>query len=96
MRLLYALFGLLLGGVASLLGLLYSEAGSRWLLGQVGGLQVLGSQGHLAGTWQARTVRWETADLRLQLDDVQLSWTRAGLWRQLRSDERARWARRAG
>lgn len=94
-RLLYALFGLLLGGVASLLGLLYSEAGSRWLLGQVGGLQVLGSQGHLAGTWQARTVRWETADLRLQLDDVQLSWTPACLWRLQLCVERLQAARLA-
>ena len=57
----YILLGLF-GVVASLglaLGLLVgTEAGSRWALGKVPGLEVTDFQGRLAGSWQASRLRW--------------------------------------
>lgn len=50
----------LLGGVASVglvLGLLLgTQAGSRWVLGKVPGLEVADFQGRLAGSWQASQI----------------------------------------
>lgn len=63
---------LLVVGLAVLLG---SAAGSRWLLGQVPGLQVQGFEGRLAGDWQARHLEWAQGEQRVTLVAPQLDWS---------------------
>ena len=55
--------------------LLGTQAGGRWLLGQVPGLQVEAYQGSLAGQWQADRVLWEQGGDRVELDQVQFDWS---------------------
>src|SRR5690606_6567456 len=63
---------LLVVGLAVLLG---SAGGSRWLLGQVPGLQVQGFEGRLAGDWQARHLEWAQGEQRVTLVAPQLDWS---------------------
>ncbi|MCU1717124.1 translocation/assembly module TamB domain-containing protein [Pseudomonas sp. 5P_3.1_Bac2] len=58
---------------------LASEAGSRWLLGQIPGLSVHGFSGQLGGTWQAERVRWQQGDDSVELQGPQMSWSPACL-----------------
>ncbi|MBJ9973866.1 translocation/assembly module TamB [Pseudomonas sp. S75] len=69
---------LLMLTVALVLG---TQAGSRWLLGQVPGLQVDDFQGVLGGQWQARTLVWAQDDNRVELQAAQLHWSPACLLR---------------
>ncbi|MGB5957431.1 translocation/assembly module TamB domain-containing protein [Pseudomonas sp.] len=80
----YILLGLL-GGVASLglaLGvLLGTEAGSRWALGQVPGLEVADFQGRLAGSWQASRLHWADGGSTVEVQAALLAWSPACLLR---------------
>lgn len=68
--------------VALVLGLvLGTQAGSRWVLGQVPGVQVDDFAGHLGGAWQASQLRWSDGDNRVELLAPQLSWSPACLLR---------------
>lgn len=70
-----ALLGLLL--LVALTGtvVLGTSAGSRWLLGQVPGLQVQGFQGRLGGSWQADRLEWQQDDRQVTLLNPQLDWS---------------------
>lgn len=78
-RALYLLLGVVLGlilllgaGLALVLG---SDAGSRWALGLVPGLQVQGFDGRLGGAWRAERIDWRAGDTRLSLIQPQLAWS---------------------
>ena len=62
-------------------GLLGSEAGSRWLLGRVPGLQVEGFTGRLAGQWQADRLVWQRDQDRVEVRGLRLDWSAACLLR---------------
>lgn len=76
----YLLAGLL-GGIASLgiavCLLLGTEAGSRWTLGQVPGLEVADFQGRLGGSWQASRLVWADGASRVELQAPLLAWSPA-------------------
>ncbi|AOX09144.1 hypothetical protein Q5O_12330 [Pseudomonas putida JB] len=75
----------LLGGVASVglvLGLLLgTQAGSRWVLGQVPGLEVADFQGRLAGSWQASRLSWADGGSTVEMQAPLLAWSPACLLR---------------
>nr|WP_218115414.1 translocation/assembly module TamB domain-containing protein [Pseudomonas putida] len=75
----------LLGGVASVglvLGLLLgTQAGSRWALSKVPGLEVADFQGRLAGSWQASRLSWADAGSKVELQAPLLAWSPACLLR---------------
>lgn len=80
----YILAGLL--GVTASLGLvlgllLGTEAGSRWVLGKVPGLEVADFQGRLAGSWQASRLIWADAGSTVDLQAPLLAWSPACLLR---------------
>nr|WP_028694246.1 translocation/assembly module TamB domain-containing protein [Pseudomonas cremoricolorata] len=62
---------LLLLALAVVLG---SQAGSRWALGLVPGLQVDEFQGHLGGRWQASQLRWISGESRVEVQAPQFDW----------------------
>ncbi|QXH33242.1 translocation/assembly module TamB domain-containing protein [Pseudomonas muyukensis] len=73
-------------GLLSLIGLalgllLGTDAGSRWLLGRVPGLEVSDFSGRLGGQWQASQLRWVEGDNRVELQAAQMSWSPACLLR---------------
>lgn len=81
--------GMLLGLLALLLlvpvtvGLLLgTQAGSRWALAQVPGLQVEDFQGRLGGHWRAAKLRWQQGEDRVQLLAPSFSWSPACLLRR--------------
>lgn len=68
--------------VALALGLvLGSQAGSRWALGRVPGLEVDDFSGRLGGQWQATELRWTQGETRIQVLGPRLQWTPACLLR---------------
>lgn len=75
----------LLGGVASVglvLGLLLgTQAGSRWVLGKVPGLEVADFQGRLAGSWQASRLTWADGGSTVEMQAPLLAWSPACLLR---------------
>ncbi|MBF8739645.1 translocation/assembly module TamB [Pseudomonas guariconensis] len=72
---LLALLGLLVL-VALILGLLLgTEAGSRWALARVPGLEVTHFQGRLGGSWQAERLAWADGANQVQVQSAQLSWS---------------------
>ncbi|WP_439858589.1 translocation/assembly module TamB domain-containing protein [Pseudomonas sp. MBLB4136] len=80
----YSLYGLLGGIGLTLLALLWvlaSQAGSRWALAQVPGLQMVGFTGRLGGRWQAESLGWQQDDSRLQVSRPLLEWSPGCLWR---------------
>ncbi|TDF86436.1 translocation/assembly module TamB [Pseudomonas sp. H9] len=68
--------------------LLGTQAGSRWTLGLVPGLQVEQFQGRLGGQWQAERVLWEQGADRVELIAPQLAWSAACLLRMTSCIER--------
>ena len=69
--------------IALALGLvLGTQAGSRWALGLVPGLQVDGFQGRLAGLWQAEKLVWQSGEDRVELTAPLLEWTPGCLLRR--------------
>lgn len=73
------------GGVASVglvLGLLLgTQAGSRWVLGKVPGLEVADFQGRLAGSWQASRLTWADGGSTVEMQAPLLAWSPACLLR---------------
>ncbi|MFQ6574318.1 translocation/assembly module TamB domain-containing protein [Pseudomonas sp. UM16] len=74
-NILLAALALLLLLVLALGLLLGTQAGSRWALGLVPGLQLDGFQGRLAGRWQAERVRWEQGADRVELVAPVFDWS---------------------
>ncbi|QXH49381.1 translocation/assembly module TamB [Pseudomonas fakonensis] len=58
-----------------------SQAGSRWALGLVPGLEVSDFSGRLGGHWQASQLHWRSGDDQVALEAPQLSWSPACLLR---------------
>lgn len=67
---------LLLTSLSLLLG---TEAGSRWALTRVPGLQVDNFSGRLAGQWRADHVFWQQNATRVEVDSPELDWSPACL-----------------
>nr|NLU59983.1 hypothetical protein [Pseudomonas sp. BIGb0427] len=82
---LLALLLLLVLGVGLVLG---TQAGSRWALGLVPGLQLDNFQGRLAGQWQAERLLWEQGGDRVELVAPALAWSPACLLRMTLCIER--------
>ncbi|MGQ7958188.1 translocation/assembly module TamB domain-containing protein [Pseudomonas sp. SP16.1] len=70
---------LLLG--ATLLGVLGTEGGSRWLLAQVPGLAATNFQGRLGAAWRADALLWQQGGLRVELQAVEFAWSPSCLLR---------------
>ncbi|MEF9900494.1 MAG: translocation/assembly module TamB domain-containing protein [Pseudomonas sp.] len=68
--------------------ILGSQAGSRWALGMVPGLQLEKFQGRLAGGWQADSVVWEQGGNRVELEAPVFSWSPSCLLRMTLCIER--------
>ncbi|MDZ4021318.1 Translocation and assembly module subunit TamB [Pseudomonas sichuanensis] len=74
--------GALLLLIALALGLvLGSQAGSRWVMELVPGLEVSDFAGKLGGSWQASQLRWVDGQSRIELQAPQLDWSPACLLR---------------
>lgn len=71
---------LVLLGVA-LAALLGTQAGSRWLLEQVPGLQVEAFDGRLGSAWQADGLIWQQDDMRVELRRLDFDWSPSCLLR---------------
>lgn len=67
---------LLLGSIWLVLG---TEAGSRWALARVPGLQVENFNGRLGGWWSADRLIWQQDATRVELDAPELDWSPACL-----------------
>ncbi|MGG2397082.1 translocation/assembly module TamB domain-containing protein [Pseudomonas sp. SH1-B] len=80
-RLVLALLSLVLMIGLALSGLLGTQAGSRWLLAQVPGLQVDNFSGRLGSTWQADALRWQQDGLDLELQQASMAWSPSCLLR---------------
>ena len=78
---LFSLLGLLLALAVSLTLLVGTQAGSRWLLAQVPGVQVDGFNGRLGGSWSAQQLRWQQGDDSVLLMAPSLDWSPACLLR---------------
>lgn len=75
------LLGLMLLVGASLWLLLGSQAGSRWLLQQVPGVQVEGFDGRLGGAWRADELLWQQGEMRVELQQLDMAWSPSCLLR---------------
>ncbi|MBC3421412.1 translocation/assembly module TamB domain-containing protein [Pseudomonas sp. RW3S2] len=71
---------LLLVGLCATL-VLGTQAGSRWVLGLVPGLEVEDFQGRLGGQWQAAHLVWAQDGSRVELQAPQLQWSPSCLLR---------------
>ncbi|MDH0301482.1 MULTISPECIES: translocation/assembly module TamB [unclassified Pseudomonas] len=72
---LLAVLGLLALFVLALGMVLGTQAGSRWLLERVPGLEVSDFSGRLGGSWQAGQLRWIDGGNRVELQAPQLTWS---------------------
>lgn len=61
--------------------LLGTQAGSRWALGKVPGLEVADFQGRLAGSWQASRLTWADGGSTVEMQAPSLAWSPACLLR---------------
>ncbi|MDY7560098.1 translocation/assembly module TamB domain-containing protein [Pseudomonas sp. CCC3.2] len=61
--------------VLGLYAILATDAGSRWALGQVPGLQVDNFNGRLAGEWRADRLRWVQGDNQVEVDSAVFVWS---------------------
>ncbi|WP_460415594.1 translocation/assembly module TamB domain-containing protein [Pseudomonas sp. microsymbiont 2] len=78
---LLAVLGLLALLVLALGLVLGTQAGSRWLLERVPGLEISDFKGRLGGRWQADQLRWVDGGNRVELQSPQLAWSPACLLR---------------
>ncbi|MFY9963254.1 translocation/assembly module TamB domain-containing protein [Pseudomonas sp.] len=74
-NILLTLLALLLLLVLALGLLLGTQAGSRWALGLVPGLQLDNFKGRLAGQWQAERVLWEQGEDRVEVVAPRFDWS---------------------
>ncbi|HKS15541.1 MAG TPA: translocation/assembly module TamB, partial [Pseudomonas sp.] len=79
--LLLTLLAVLLLVTLALALVLGTQAGSRWVLGMVPGLEVDDFAGHLGGQWQASQLRWVQGETRIELLAPRLQWSPACLLR---------------
>jgi len=79
LMLLVIILVIVLGSLTWLLG---SEAGGRWVLEQVPGLEVSDFEGRLGGDWQASELLYTDGDLQVRIASPLLSW-RPGCLTQL-------------
>ena len=75
------LLGLVLMLVLALGLVLGTQAGSRWVLGMVPGLQVDNFAGRLGGQWSADHVLWEQGTSRVEVDRPIFAWSPSCLTR---------------
>lgn len=87
-NILLSVLALLLIVLCVLAWLLGTQAGSRWALGLVPGLQVEQFQGRLGGQWQAERVLWEQGADRVELVAPQFGWSPSCLVRMTLCIER--------
>jgi len=87
-NILLAVLALLLMLVLLLGLLLGTQAGSRWALGLVPGLQLEQFQGRLGGQWQAERVLWEQGADRVELVAPVFAWSPSCLLRMTLCIER--------
>ena len=80
-RLAAAVLGLLLLFGAALWGMLGTQAGSRWLLAQVPGLQVDNFRGRLGSAWQGDALLWQQGETRVELQQLDMAWSPSCLLR---------------
>lgn len=80
--LLLGLTGLLLCVMIAVGVLLGTQAGSRWALLQVPGLEVQGFEGHLGGQWQATHLLWQAGEDRVELSAPAFAWSPGCLLRR--------------
>lgn len=67
--------------LGTLVWVLRSEGGSRWVLQRVPGLTLENFQGRLGGAWQARQLEWQQPGLRVRVQQPALDWSPRCLWR---------------
>ncbi|OZY59419.1 hypothetical protein CJF39_10940 [Pseudomonas lundensis] len=77
------LLGLVLMMVLALGLVLGTQAGSRWVLGMVPGLQVDNFAGRLGGQWSADHVLWEQGTSRVEVDRPIFAWSPSCLTRMI-------------
>lgn len=70
-----ALLGLLVALLVAVYLLLATQAGSRWVLAQVPGLEVEQFSGQLAGQWRADRLLWEQDGTRVEVLAPEMSWS---------------------
>jgi len=63
---------MILLAVGALLG---TNAGSRWVLSHIPGLQVEEFSGRLGGAWQAQRLTWEQDDNRVSVHSPRMAWS---------------------
>ncbi|WP_194788807.1 translocation/assembly module TamB domain-containing protein [Pseudomonas sp. UFMG81] len=78
---LLAVAALLLLIALALALVLGTQAGSRWLLGMVPGLETRDFEGRLGSSWQASHLRWADGQNRVELQAPRLAWSPACLLR---------------
>lgn len=74
-----SLIALLLLVIVSASLLLGTQAGSRWALASVPGLQLENFQGRLGGQWGAERLVWQQGEDRVEVQAVDFAWTPACL-----------------
>lgn len=74
-----SLIALLLLVIVSASLLLGTQAGSRWALASVPGLQLENFQGRLGGQWSAERLVWQQGEDRVEVQAVDFAWTPACL-----------------
>lgn len=74
-----SLIALLLLVIVSVSLLLGTQAGSRWALARVPGLQLENFQGRLGGQWNAERLVWQQGEDRVEVQAVAFAWTPACL-----------------
>ncbi|WXL27700.1 translocation/assembly module TamB domain-containing protein [Ectopseudomonas mendocina] len=75
------LLALLIFALVSVGLLLKTEAGSRWALGLIPGLEVEAFQGQLAGEWKANQLHWTQGDNKVLVEAPNMEWSPACLLR---------------
>jgi translocation and assembly module TamB len=72
---------LLLTLLLAVMLLINSEAGSRWLLAQVPGLEVEAFEGRLGSQWSAERLHWQQGESSVLVDSPEMQWSPACLLR---------------
>lgn len=80
-RSLWALLALVLIVMVAFASLLATQAGSRWLLGQVPGLTLENFSGRLAGHWQADALNWQQDATIVEVKHPEFEWSPGCLMR---------------
>ncbi|MGY4532046.1 translocation and assembly module TamB [Pseudomonas sp. TE3786] len=71
----WAVLALLVAFVLVIALVLGTAGGSRWLLGEIPGLQVQAFEGRLGGSWSAESLVWEEQGDKVALTQVRFAWS---------------------